>query len=232
MILLLSILIGIVLSTQLKMVSKSTGGVVSSQKAKQLAGELKGLKDRKEELQKELGTLENRIDEYKRSEENEDIFMRNMKKDIERYEIMLGYTKVKGPGIKLVLEDKTEDGTENVLLYNYDLLLAIVNRLNASGAEAISINDERIIATTEMHLTEDNGEKLLINEKPVVSPFVIKAIGDPNTLDAALNIRYGILYDIRELYSLKTEISKEQELEIPRYNGTVEFKFAKPNDME
>lgn len=110
-------------------------------------------------------------------------------------------------------------------MIRYDLLLALVNKLKDAGAEAISINGQRIIAKTEISLAGDN---VNINTVPTAPPYTIKAIGNPDTLEGALTIRYGIVENMRNNYGLQVSIAKQEEIEIQRYNGVLRFLYAKP----
>lgn len=227
-ILLLSLLLGTMITIQLKTVERSTGGLVSSQKARQLSTELKRLKDKKEALSNELSMLESRIREYEESEAKENIVVKNLKEDIKRYEVLAGYSKVKGPGVKIAIDVMGSEQESETIIYNYEMLLSVINKLNASGAEAISINGERIVVNTEIHLSANSRESIFINDKPVKTPFEIRAIGNPDTLEAALNMRYGIMWEIRQYLGLKTDVSKHQEIEIPRNTEKIQFEFSKP----
>lgn len=235
--LILCLIIGIVLTIQLKSVSNSTGGIVSSLKAKQLSSELSNLKDRKEELLKELQRLDTRIEDYKLSDSKEYDIVNNLKKDINKYNVLSGYTVVKGSGIELsIFVDENIDpsiegysDSREKIIYNYEYILYIINKLYASGAEAVCVNDERIIFSSEIHLTQEaNTTKMLINNKPIEIPIKIKAIGNPKTLDAALNMRFGILDHMKEYLGIESKVEQRDEIEIPRYNEKIEFKYAKP----
>lgn len=224
-----SIFLGILLAIQFNNVELSTGGVVSSQKSKQLENELKGLKDRRMDLEKELTSLEVKLKGYKDSEQKEDTMMKSLKEEIESYNLLAGYTQVKGKGVQIKLGLSDIDQSETILVYNYEAILAIINLLKSAGAEAISINDERIVLTTELHISSDEEEKLIVNEKPISTPFVIKAIGNPDTLEAALNMRYGVVWNIKTLYSgIKINVEKKENIRIPRFSGNLDFKYARP----
>ena len=69
----------------------------------------------------------------------------------------------------------------------YELILAIINKLNAAGAEAISLNEERYVLTSHLEVVEG---QLKMNNTVIKMPVVIKAIGDMDTLEAAMNFRY------------------------------------------
>lgn len=227
-ILLLSLVLGIMMTIQFKIAETSTGGVVSSQKARQLSAELKRLKDKRENLQEELGILENKIKAYEESQASSSTVTKNLKEDIQRYEILAGYTDVMGPGIEVVIDASQPGQDEQMLTYNYEMLLSLINKLNAAGAEAIAVNDERIVASTEIHLSADVGDNIVINDKPVKAPYYIKAIGNADTLEAALNMRYGIVWEIRQYTGLKVDVKKADVVEISRYGNKIEFKYAQP----
>lgn len=227
-ILLLSLVLGIMMTIQFKIAETSTGGVVSSQKARQLSAELKRLKDKRENLQEELGILENKIKAYEESQASSSTVTKNLKEDIQRYEILAGYTDVMGPGIEVVIDASQPGQDEQMLTYNYEMLLSLINKLNAAGAEAIAVNDERIVASTEIHLSADAGDNIVINDKPVKAPYYIKAIGNADTLEAALNMRYGIVWEIRQYTGLKVDVKKADVVEISRYGNKIEFKYAQP----
>jgi uncharacterized protein YlxW (UPF0749 family) len=210
---------------EFKTVDKTTGGLVSSQKANQLSIELKSLTDRKKALEKDVQELDERIQEYKDSEAEKNVLVKNLKEDTKKYETLAGYYDVSGPGVVITMKEPQETTGEKVLLYNYDQILTIINKLNAAGAEAISINGERYVSSTEMYLS---GEKVILNGNPIMTPFEIKCIGNSDILESALNIRFGIIYQLRNEWNLDVDVKKQDSIEIPRYNKTIEFKYAKP----
>ena len=110
-------------------------------------------------------------------------------------------------------------------MYNYEILLELINTLNAAGTEALSINDQRYVSTTEIHFSAN---ALNINGSPTTPPYEIRAIGNPETLEAALNMRYGIVWQMRQYYGLQVAVRKENELLIPRYQRVFQFEFAVP----
>lgn len=227
------LVLGLVVSLQLKTVRETPGGGrISTQKAHQLAIELNNLRNEKETLNEELTNLEQRLKDYELSESDENLIIKNLKNDLERYQLYTGLKPAIGPGIVITVEDSVEEdyvGSEgSFIMYNYDIILSLINKLNASGAEAISINDQRYIATTEIYYTSN---RIMINQVPTNPPFEIKAIGNPDTLEAALNMRYGIIWEMRQFDGLKVNTQKEELVEIPRYNRSIEFDFAKPIEL-
>jgi uncharacterized protein YlxW (UPF0749 family) len=93
-----------------------------------------------------------------------------------------------------------------------------------AGAEAISINGQRMIVTTEISLAGDN---VNINTVPTAPPYIIKAIGNPDTIESTLTIRFGIIEQMKS-YGLRINIEKKKEIEIPRYSGIIKYRYAEP----
>lgn len=225
-------ILGFIISLQFKTVKGSTGGLLSTQKAQQLALELKELRTEKTVLMEELTEWEVRLKEYEISEADESFIIKNLNKDLEKYQIVSGYKTVEGPGITITIDDPIQEypgqSSDSFIMYNYDLLLGIINKLNGAGAEAISINDQRYTCATGIYYTSNS---VLINSVPAIPPFTIKAVGNSDSLEAALNIRFGIVQEMREMYNLRVTIKKENNIVIPRYNRTINFKYAKPSDV-
>lgn len=224
-------ILGFTISIQFKTIKGNTGGFLSTQKAQQLALELKDLRTEKSHLMEELTEWEKRLKDYEMSEADESFIIKNLKKDLEKYQIVSGYKTIEGPGITVSIDDPIREhpgqGEGSLIMYNYDILLGVINKLNGAGAEAISINDQRYTSITEIYYTSNS---LLINSVPTLPPFNIKAVGDPESLEAALNMRFGIAAEMRELYNLQVVIKKESNMVIPRYNKTTNLKYAKPLD--
>lgn len=227
----LALLIGLIISIQIGTTASSDiGGLIPVAKARGLEQELRELRAEKESIMQEYLELEDRMKEIEATTLSDDALLQAATKELERYRLSSGVVDVKGPGVivtvddPLPTEDNPGDGYSTIML-RYDLLLSLVNKLKDAGAEAISINGQRIIATTEISLAGDN---VNINTVPTAPPYIIKAIGNADTLDATLTIRYGIVETMRNTYGLSVTIVKQEELEIPRYSGVIRFRYATP----
>lgn len=223
------IILGIVLAMQFRIVQGNyLGGAIPSQRALELESELKKIKEEKQNLLSELDLYEKRLRQIEESASKDNVLIKNLNKELEKYKVIAGFESVKGPGIQVVIDDPPRT-TELINDYstisvNYDLLLALINVLNSAGAEAIAINDQRIISTTGILYANSN---VKINSVPTSPPYIIKAIGNPDTLESVLNFRFGIVWDMRENYLLQVNIKKMDEIVIPRYNDIVKFRYAK-----
>lgn len=138
-----------------------------------------------------------------------------------------GLTDVTGEGIIVIITDGERDLLVNenpnrLMVHDADIR-NIVDDLRNAGAEAISINGQRIIfGKTKIYCT---GPTVKINDDVFSQPFVIKAIGDRYFLEAALNApsKYG--NTLRE-WGIFVEVNTSVNVEIPAYKGSRQLLYA------
>ena len=135
----------------------------------------------------------------------------------------LGKTDVEGEGIEIVLR---ETDNEEISQINADDLLVIVNALKLAGAEAISINDERIINMTDIVNINANSDDLFvrINGQRILAPYVIKAIGNQSYLESALIGNGGYVDQLRTI-GHDVSIDKKDKITILKYNDEITTKY-------
>lgn len=209
---------GVLISLQLKIINIENRGMTTFKRGEQLTEELKSLKKEKENLQSEINSVKKDIETYRgKSEKGEKDLL---KSEIEKYETLAGYTDVEGKGIEVEINSTKTVGSfdkNDSILYNYDLLLSMINKLNSAQASAVSINNQRVVSNTYMYLKED---KLYMNDTVIKEPITIKAIGDSDTLASALNIKYGIVWEIETYYNAKVKVTKEDNVKINGHGDT------------
>jgi len=216
------IIIGIMIVMQMKSI-RNLGGLVTTQRADQMLIELNQLEKENEALQQKNAELEIDISAFENEASDSNTFVEKILSDVDAAKDKAGYTDLEGPGIIITLDYKDTDGYDP-FQQKSELLLLLVNELNAAGAEAISINDERIVNSSEIRLA---GSHININGKKNTYPYVFKVIGDIATLKSAINIRDGIL-DTMEYNYMDVEVEESEKISINKYNGTLNFKYAKP----
>ncbi|MDO5095786.1 MAG: DUF881 domain-containing protein [Peptostreptococcaceae bacterium] len=217
----LSLIIGIALSKQLSLNDENNGQSLSDTAA-HLQVELANIRERKTKTEKEIVELEEKIRLLKDDQIKYDQRFRDIKSEIDNYELQSGLTKAVGPGIVIDF-DVSDSGKFELLMANFDLLLSVINKLNASGAEGIAINEERFVFSTDFRYEQGT---LLVNDNPVGRNLQIRAIGDPDTLDATLNMKYGILWEMKNNFNIDSKVQKKEQIELPRYTQEIAFKFA------
>lgn len=221
-------IIGLMLATQFRTIG-NMGGLVSSQRADELLVELNQLKEENEKLSDEVQLLEDQITEFESTASSNNLYIDKLVTDVNNAKLYSGQTEVTGPGIQITLDyDSVENDGFDPFIYNSELLLLLVNELNAAGAEAISINGERIISTTEIRLA---GSHININGTKYSRPFVIKVIGDTTTLRSAVLIRAGIA-DIMRANYISVDIEGMEDMVIEAYQGVITYRYAQPVERE
>lgn len=217
----LSFVIGVGLSMQLTVNSANNRQSISDTAA-HLQVELTNIRERRDKAEKEIAELEENIRLIKDKQAQSDQIYLNLKKDIELYELQAGMTKATGKGV--VIDFNVEEIEKyDLLMANFDLLLSVINKLNAAGAEGIAINEERIGFSTDLRYEQGN---LLVNNNPVGRTIQIRAVGDPDTLEATLNMKYGILWEMKNNFNISSKIEKKEKVDLPRCTQEIEFHFA------
>lgn len=122
--------------------------------------------------------------------------------------MVLGRTDVEGQGITITLQEN-KDAEAGITSDNLNM---IVNELKEAGAEAISINDERIINMTDIVSVNEN-TVIRVNQQRVVSPYVIKAIGNQTYLEGAISGNGGECDKLEKLGHTVT-ITKSNKIQI------------------
>ncbi len=150
-----------------------------------------------------------------------------LKDELNRAEAIAGLTDLEGSGIIVTLKDGAKSDSPLTYDDGYGIvhdsyILTLINELRASGAEALAINNERILATSEIRCV---GPTVSINNTKIAAPFEIKAIGDPDTLENALRMPGGAV-DESLFYGVDITIKKSNKLYINKYTGAVGFKYA------
>ena len=112
---------------------------------------------------------------------------------------------------------------DSAIIHDSDIR-TVVNELFASGAEAISINGERLVSTSSIRCV---GPTVLVNNTRLSIPFEITAIGDSKTLEAGLIVKGGIV-DTLTPWGIDIKITRHTKVEVPAYRGFSSFKYAEP----
>lgn len=194
-------------------------------RAQEITSRLKEVSEERDNLKQDVTDLRAKLE---RAAKSDDAATRAIKDELNKTRMLAGLTAVKGEGVQLVLNDspkKLQPGEDpNLYILHEEDLLKVVNELRSGGAEAISINGQRILATSEIRCA---GTTVLVNTKKVVPPLNILATGDPAALQSSLEIKGGILETIR-FWGLVAEVEQKKDITVPAYSGTIRFDFSKP----
>lgn len=153
---------------------------------------------------------------------------RTLNHELQETMLLAGLTDAAGPGVTVTLADSKKQpmlgvDPQSYLIHDRDLN-DVINELKASGAEAIAVNGERVISSTACRCA---GPVILINGVKKTAPFVIQAIGDPDTMLNALNITNGVLDGLRRYDPAMAHAEKQKTIHLTAFSGSTRLKYAK-----
>ena len=222
------VVVGFLLAAQLRGVQLAgAADATNASRLETLQGLYNDVVEERDGLSDQVSQLQSELELYRQQAAAGGEGSEALAAELEQMEITAGLTDVEGPGVTVVLEDSTQanmTGDEADYLIHDNDILSVINELRSAGAEAISLNGERILATSEVRCT---GAVVTVNGRRYAAPYVIFAIGDPDTLYSALTMRNGVV-DILSQWGITVRVTASDQLLIPAYSGTVDYQYAKP----
>ena len=226
------ILAGIFITILIVNTSLKQTTFLSYQDYEKMSMETNVLKNEIRGIRKEVNRLNDKLRIYGNSENKNKTISDTLKKELGDLKVFYGAHTVKGPGIKLTINDRHKKKYKDIYdlefstAHNEDLLY-VVNDLKNAGAEAISVNGKRVIGSTSITC---EGPVIMVNGQYIVPPFEILAIGDPDALNYAMVAQDYSKYKDLEIRNLELKIQKSNNLiiegidsiNIPKYEKIVQ----------
>lgn len=211
---LVCMIIGFLLTLQFRQ-AQDAKETLPNQRAEELSGRLIQLQEERDELEKQVELLKTEAGAAANGE-----FISELK-------LQACILPVEGEGIIIKMDDSTKAAkageNPNVYLIHDDDMLRVINELKAAGAEAISINGQRLIATSEIRCA---GPTLSVNNVRSAPPYEIRAIGDKKSLENSIKMRGGVA-DSLKVWGIELEVSPADNVYIPPFKGTLKRTYSK-----
>ena len=203
---LICVILGLALSWQFQSI-RSNAKVMNleSQKKDDLVVKILNEQKNNENLRAKLNELQVQLNKFESARGNSDENLKLLTDEIQKLKTVAGLTDVKGKGVTVTFAKEDSLNVED------DDLLFVLTELRATDAQALPINDQRIIDTTEVRVA---GGYIMVNGRHVTPPYVIKAIVDPDNAVNALNMIGGALEKIKLFIDVHVE--KSDNIEIPK----------------
>ncbi len=221
---LVALVTGLLLTFQFRVSSRIEQGVPTG-RAQELATELHQLETEISQLQSEVNDLGAKLAQATKGQQEA---LAAMEGELVKAKIAAGLTAVSGPGVEIILDNpplqRQTGRPASLYVIRDEDLLRIVNELRGAGAEAISINGQRIVATSEIRYA---APFINVNLTRIVPPYHILAIGKVDHLQAALSIPGGVVEYLKDL-GVRVDIQTHDKLTVPAYTGTRQHLYAKP----
>jgi len=197
---------------------------IRQQRTEELSVLLQTAEQERDALRTEVASLREQITYMMEGQDKLDV----LQAELQKARILAGLTEVEGPGVSVEMNDSTrpaQPGQDpNVFLIHDDDVQKVVNALFAAGAEAISVNGHRLITTSEIICA---GNVIIVNGARIAPPIKILAIGNPETLEAGLKMRGGVV-DSLVLWGIEVKVKIEEKVTLPAYSGPLNLQYATP----
>ena len=220
----------IAISIQLKTIQNSNNTISQSLQDDRLRDEVLRWKEKYDNAYQELTESEKRLTVARQEATQNDTTDNAKQEQIRQNNMLLGTVEVQGQGLQITLADNNKANKEglsaidpSLVLVHYDDILQVVNALNNAGAEAISVNGQRIITTTAITC---EGNVIKVNGEKISSPIIIKAIGSQGLLLGSMTMAGGYL-DILESYGVIVKVEPVDNITVEKYNGIISYKYVK-----
>ncbi len=208
-----------VMFMQFKIIGLTDVTNIETMREEELRTQLANWKTQYEEVNQKYEETQETIKEYQEKKQSNDETAELLQQELDQINMILGKTDVQGQGVIITI-NKVE--SEDVPAISAIDLQLIVNSLKNAGAEAISINNERIINTTDIVDIADLYIK--INAQRILAPYEIKAIGDQTYLESGLLGNGGIVDELRSVGE-DIKIEKSNKVVITKYTGEIKSKY-------
>lgn len=208
----------------------NTASVVSSER-QGLIEQIHNEDDRVSRLQGDVSALESEIGELEDSLLQNSATGQQMREEVESLQARTGSIAVTGPGIVVTLDNaegyqSSDDPDRKQRVLDLDLQ-QVVNGLWDVGAEAVSINGQRITPLTAIRSAQDS---IQINYRPLSAPYEVTAIGDSRSLGSDFSNSIGGLW-LRTIYAqngIQYDVSSHDSLTLPA--GNTPLSYATPGE--
>ena len=220
-------LLAMITFMQFKVVQESEQTNINTLQESDLRQELTNWKNKYDESKRKYDELNKTLDSYKEESTTDNKTKETLEEELKALELVLGKTDVEGEGAIITLSEKKENKLgkdEEIVAVSADDLIYIINSLKDAGAEAISVNDERIVNLTDI---VNVGDSIKINSKYLrTTTYVIKAIGNSSYIESSIFGKGGYAEQLNTT-GIMAKIEKSNKVQILKYNSEFDTKYIK-----
>ena len=207
----------LVMFMQFKVVKETDITAIENMRESELRVELSNWREKYNELNERYEEVSKKISEYQTEKESDEKTAQLLKTELEQLDEAVGKTDVEGEGIEIIITDK--GGTE----LSDDQTVRMIDEEDL----LISINDERIIAKTDISkLGEGDNSFLKVNGHRILSPYYIKAIGNQTYLESAVIGKGGHVDELKDA-GHEVTLNKVKKVKINKYADDISTKYIK-----
>lgn len=216
-------LLVMIIFMQFKMVHETDITSIDTMRESELRKELASWKSKYEDVEQKYTEVSEKLKSYKEESNNDLETKKKLEDELSELNLILGKTNVVGPGITITIKD----GDGDTAKVTAEELLIIVNNLKDAGAEAISVNEKRIV--DQSYIVDVSTNFIKANGQRIVPPYVIKAIGNSAYLESALLGNGGYAEELKAL-GKEVTITSDNKINIPKYDGQMTTKYIEEDE--
>lgn len=221
----ISIMLAASIFIQFRTIEETNSIGIESMREDELRHEVMIWKNKYNEIDEKLQSNNQKIQEYSDIIKNNEQSSELLDKELKEYNMLVGKTNVIGDGIVMKLTDNSE------MSFTASNLVYLVNELKYAGAEAISINNQRVVNSTDI-VGINNNQYILVNGERIVGPYEIKAIGNKDEFDKILNFKNEGFVPYYRNKGYTIESSFQSNVKINAYDKDVSLKYIKEKKGE
>ncbi len=215
---LMCLILTTVIFVQFKTINQTDITSLENMREDELRTEISNFKQKVEETKKQLEETNQKIKEYEETINTDKKASELLTQELEQQNNILGKNDVTGNGVIITLTD-----TRAQKITGEDLR-ALLNQLRTDGAEAISINGQRIVY--DSYVVDIGGTFISVNGERIVSPYEVKAIGNPTYLESGLaKKQYGYI-DTKLEEGKDVALKRQDNILINKYTGNLNMEYA------
>jgi uncharacterized protein YlxW (UPF0749 family) len=206
--------LGLLLVAQFRTQWMAGGYILSASSADQLII-ISSLVENNARLREEMEALQEQLDEYQQTAGR--AVLEALVEELNKVRIINGLVEVSGAGVEVSI-----DGPIGVLD-----LQDLINELRNAGAEALAVGGERLTLYSVIASPEDGA--IAVNGMRLSRPYILQAIGHPETMETALLRSGGLIATLEHNYEgLTVSVIRREKMVLPVYKGAIEFVYASP----
>lgn len=203
---------------QFKTVEKTNLSDIENLRETELREQLSSWKTKYQEVNLKIEENLSKIQEYEKNVNTEQESSELLSKELEQTNILLGKVDCIGEGVVITLNDNDE----------YDItasdLLELINELNYAGAEAISINGQRLTSRTDI---VDVGDTIIIGGQRIADPYEVRAIGNQKYLTSTLSLKDTGFIDKYSNSGKSVKLETSERVIVVKYNSQMKIKYIR-----
>jgi len=203
---------------------------VPSQRLEELGFALREMERNRAVMEAQIEQIHGQLHAYEQAAAQGRAQLESLGRELETFRAQAGHVPLAGPGVVVELDDSPfplRPGDDpNTVILHYTDLQGVLNELWASGAEAVAVNDERMVASTGLNCV---GTTIILNAKRIAPPYRIAAVGDVEQMARYLRRPDGVLAGLRS-FGFPVKVTTAGRLTVPAYRGSYRFTHATPTE--